>query len=54
MPKLVQALDVMTAATVAHSMTDGISATKSFSLVIAATSGPEINAAKRFFRRIEA
>lgn len=53
-PGWCRALDEVTAATVAHMMTDGISATKSLSLFIAATRGPEINAAKCFFRRSQA
>ncbi|GAU83479.1 hypothetical protein BIWAKO_03405 [Bosea sp. BIWAKO-01] len=52
--RMAQALDEVRAAAVAHLLRTSLSATESLRLVVAATDGPEINAATRFFRRSKA
>ncbi|GAU87093.1 hypothetical protein [Bosea sp. BIWAKO-01] len=49
--RMAQALDEVRAAAVAHLPPTSISATESLRLVVAATDGPEINAATHFFRK---
>ncbi|MGO4741747.1 hypothetical protein AB4099_34985 [Bosea sp. 2KB_26] len=49
--RLVQALDEVRAAMLAHLPPMSLSATESLRLVVGATDGPEINAVGRFFRR---